>query len=110
MRKKLTTPARTKSILRNKILVYRLAKELKDHLQAKLQKTRNGVYYCSASTPEDYDGCWKQTRGFCSKKGLDYETFIEVLEKYAGSQFDCASEIASDLDLQNLAERMAIDS
>jgi hypothetical protein len=109
MRKKLTTSANTRSILRDKNLAYQLAQELKEHLQAKLQKTRDGVYYCSASTPEDYDGCWKQTRRFCSKKGLDYETFIEILEKYSGSPFDCASDIANDLDLANLARKMGIN-
>jgi hypothetical protein len=109
MRKKMATPARTRSILRDKNLVYGLAKELREHLQAKLQRTQNRVYYCSASTPEDYDGCWKQTRRFCSKKGLDYETFIEILEKYSGSPFDCASDIANDLDLENLAGRMGIN-
>jgi hypothetical protein len=109
MRKKMATPSRTRSILRDKDLAYRLAKELKEHLQAKLQRTQNGVYYSSASTPEDYDGCWKQTRKFFSKKGLDYEPFIEILEKYSGSPFDCASDIANDLDLENLAGRMGIN-
>jgi len=95
--------------LLDKNLVFQLAKKLKEHLQAKLRQTEGGIYYCSATSPDDWDGCWKEMRRFCSKRGVDFENFIEIIEKYSGAHFDCASDITNNLALEDLARKMGIE-
>jgi len=80
-KKVVAVPLITSFILWDRRYLFELVKELKDFLQSKLAKWKDGVTYCCSSKREGDDGCWRRTEQFCKRKGLDPQTFIRIFQE-----------------------------
>lgn len=94
-------PLKTKSILWEGAFVLNLIKELQDFLKTKMKQvndpTFGSTWICTACDRSRQYGCWGKTAEFCAKKGLDWQTFTEVINSFSGFAYD----IISDADVLN---------
>jgi len=98
---KIPCPLRTKSILWEGAFILNLIKELQDFLKTRMNQindpTFGTTWICIACDRSRQYGCWSKTAEFCAKKGLDWQTFTEVINSFSRFAYD----IISDADVLN---------
>ena len=94
-------PLETRSILWEGASVIKLVRELQDFLKTKMKQVSDptfGSYWvCTACDRSKEYGCFAKTAEFCKKRGLDWQTFTELLNSFSGFAYD----ITSDPDVLN---------
>jgi midasin (ATPase involved in ribosome maturation) len=94
-------PFETRSILWEGASVIKLVKELQEFLKPKMKQVNDstfGSYWvCTTCDRSKEYGSFGKTAEFCQKRGLDWNTFTEILNNFSGFAYN----ITSDADVLN---------
>jgi hypothetical protein len=94
-------PLETRSFLWEGAFVIKLIRELQGFLKARMKQVNDptfGTYWvCTKCDWSKEYGCWGKTVEFCEKKGLEWNTFTEILNSFSGFAYD----IKPDADVMN---------
>jgi hypothetical protein len=75
-----------------------------------VNKRTFGTYWVCASCDwsKEY-GCWGKTVEFCEKKGLEWNTFMEILNSFSGFAYDIKpdADVLNRLSVKGESENMS---